>query len=269
MKRISKLFKALSILFKKPYLLNLVINSNEVYKDDLLKKHKYKKGLPILDFKTFLSSNKVEVTPYAFLDGGSLPSDLALLKLLAQKYKVNDYLEIGTWRGESVANIASIVPNCYTVNLPFDEMKEMDLEENYIKMHRFFSDHLANVKHIQADSQTYDFNVLNTKFDMIFIDGDHHYKSIKKDTETAFSLLKNKNSIIVWHDYAYSPESIRWEVLMGILDGCPPDKRKNIFHISNTLCAVYINENFVANFLEPYKKPTKNFKITLEVEDIE
>ena len=66
---------------------------------------------------------------------------------------------------------------------------------------------------------TFDFADYYGKYDMVFIDGDHHYDSVKKDTETAFKLLKDNRSIIVWHDYGLDPETIRWDVLAAILDG--------------------------------------------------
>ena len=88
--------------------------------------------------------------------------------------------------------------------------------------------------------------------------------SVKKDTETAFRLLRDDNSIIVWHDYALDPETIRWDVMAAILDGTPADKRDHIYHISNTLCAVYLPENLPTKKLVPYEKPDKYFKIDIQ-----
>ena len=263
MKKIKKLFKGLSILLKKPYLLNNVINSQEVFEEKAKRLYNLPYGLPQLDIELLFPEFKEVVEPFAFLDGGSLPIDLALLKALAQKYKVENYLEIGTWRGESVANVASVVKNCYTINLSDEDMYKMNFPPDYIKSHRFFSKDLPNVKHIQAHSHKFDFSTLPILFDMVFVDGSHHYEDVKKDTQTAFSILKSNASIIVWHDYAASPETIRWDVMLGILDGCPPEKRKNIYHISNTLCAVYLKENFVINFMRPYLKPNKRFKVNI------
>ena len=90
-------------------------------------------------------------------------------------------------------------------------------------MHRFFSKDIPNITHLQADSQTFNFSSLQKKFDVIFLDGDHHTESIVKDTQNAFQLLKDDNSIIVWHDYGLGTETTRFNVLAGILDGCPPE----------------------------------------------
>jgi len=268
MNKISKLFKGLSILIKRPYLINNVINSIDIYKQNVTKNYSMPYGLPQIDLKKLFTDFKEEVEPFAFLDGGSLSIDIALLKALAKKYNVKDYLEIGTWRGESVANIANVVENCYTINLPDEDMLKVKMSNDYIGSHRFFSASLKNVKHIHAHSHVFDFESLKTKFDMVFVDGDHHYESVKKDTQTAFSIIKSDESIIVWHDYAVSPETIRWDVMNGILDGCPLEKRNHIFHISNTLCAVYIKDKFVVENLKQYALPNKKFKVTVEMKEV-
>ena len=268
MNKISKLFKGLSILIRKPYLINNIVNSSDIFRQKVIKAYNMPEGLPQIDIKTLFPDFKEDVEPFAFLDGGCLPIDIAVLKALAKKYNVKDYLEIGTWRGESVANVAAVVDNCYTLNLPDEDIRRMNMPEAYIQSHRFFSEHLKNVKHIFAHSHTFDFKSLNTRFDMVFVDGDHHYEAVKTDTISAFNILKNNHSIIVWHDYAASPETIRWDVMKGILDGCPPEKRGHIYQVSNTLCAVYIDDELVVKDLKMYALPNKKFKVTIEMKEV-
>ncbi len=220
--------------------------------------------MPLVAITDLFPDFNETVKPYAYLNGATLPIDIAVLKALARKYEVNNYFEIGTWRGESVANIATIVPNCVTLNLSDIEIFELGVSEDYVNMHRFFSASLSNVKHIEGNSHSYDFTEYLQQFDMIFVDGDHHYDSVLKDTKTAFKLIKDENKIIVWHDYALEPETVRWSVMAGILDGCPSEKRKNLYHISNTLCAVYINENIKSAFLKINTEPTHYFEIGIK-----
>lgn len=206
----------------------------------------------------------MKVAPFAFLDGGCIPPDLALLRALCDKYGVQDYLEIGTWRGESVANVADTGALCVSVNLPDQEMRDLGLDEDYVGLHRFFSEHLSHVNHIQANSHSFDFAKLDRKFDLIFIDGDHHTESIAKDTATAFSLLKSDNAMIVWHDYALGPETPRFEVLAGILDACPPEERKYLYHVSNTLSAIYTREKVPYHPLVKNANPEFYFSMQIE-----
>ncbi len=271
MNKFRKAFTAIREIAKNPYLLNHVIDEELFWKKKVMKKHGFELGLPQVKITDLLGDFREKVSPYAFLDGSSSPLDLALLRGLAWNFGVEDYLEIGTWRGESAANMAPLVKNCFTLNLPDESMRQMGLAEDYINLHRFFSQNIPNVTHIQADSLTFDFETLDKKFDMVFIDGDHHYPSVKSDTEKIFRILKDEKSIVVWHDYASNPEKVRWSVLCGILDGCPPRFYKNLYHVSNTLCAVFLPDGIfdgTSSFLKANSIPEIAFEVTIRPEKI-
>jgi predicted O-methyltransferase YrrM len=267
MSKISKAIKASGSIIRKPYLLNLINESDEEKKEYVKKKYGLSDGLPTVDFSEFVE-NCIEIDPYSYLDGTSLPTDFALLKGICKKNKVEDYLEIGTWRGESAANVAPLVKNCFSLNISDEEMRAGGAPEEYVNMHRFFSKDIPSITHIQANSQTFDFSSLNKKFDLIFIDGDHHADSIASDTKNAFSLLKNENSVIVWHDYGTGTETTRFNVLAGILDGCPEEKRKYLYHVSNTLCAIFTNNNLKSSMVSPNSEPQNYFSVTIKTHKI-
>ncbi len=264
MSKISKAIGILKTLITNPKSILTVLEHEDNFQKLIQKKHPgFSSGLPVLDILDLFPGMNETVSPYSFLDGTSLPSDLALLKMLARKFSDCMYLEIGTWRGESVANVASVAKECVTINLPDADMRKMGLHEKYIQLHRFFSGHLPNVKHIQHHSSTFDFKSLGKKFDLIFVDGDHHYDQVKTDTQNVFQLLRDEHSIIVWHDYARSPEQVRYEVCAGILDGCPPESRKNLFHVSNTLCAIFTQKKYPAHSFVPFSSPDTVFELTV------
>ena len=265
MSKLSKLIKAISLIIKQPSLLNKVLDDDEVNKNEVVKKYNLEKGLKSVDITELLPNFDITVEPYAALDGGSTPIDLALLKGLAASKSNCDYFEIGTWRGESVANVASVAKNCVTLNLPDSTMLEMGLDRKYVDLHRHFSNTLKNVTHLQGNSLSYDYIRMNQKFDLIFIDGDHHYESVMSDTKNAFMLLKDENSIIVWHDYGNNPSDIRWDVLRGILDGTPSDKIQHLYRVSNTLCAIYSKNVKAAEHVVNYDVPKKHFAISVKV----
>lgn len=271
MSKFKKLISVFVDILKQPSLLNIINDRNENWKKKIKLKHpNYSNGFPILPIDKLSQDKELEVHPYSFLDGGSLPTDLGLLKLLAKQYNAKNYFEIGTWRGESAANIAPLVNKCYTLNLSKEELKQMDKSDEYINMHRFYSNGIPNINHLEGNSLNYDFDSLKTKFDLIFIDGDHHYNGVKNDTVRVFKHLVHEKSIVVWHDYAFSPENIRHEVFHGILDGLPDNVKQNIYHVSNTLCAVYIPN--IDNSIETYKMnppltPSKEFKVTIKLRD--
>ncbi len=264
MNKISKVFKVVKTLIAHPKSILAVLEDEDNFQSLVQKKYpSLSRGLPVINLVDLFPGMQETVSPYSFLDGTSLPSDLALLKLLARSFPQCAYLEIGTWRGESVANVASVAKECFTINLPDDEMRKRGLPENYIQLHRFFSQHLPNVKHIQHHSSTFDFDSLGRKFDLIFVDGDHHYDQVKTDTSNVFKLLRNEHSIIVWHDYARNPEQIRYEVMAGILDGSPAEFRNRLFHVSNTLCAIYTQKKHTVHTLIPNSSPGNVFELTI------
>jgi len=207
--------------------------------------HGFGDGLPQLDLLDLFPSFDESVTPYAFLEGGSTTIDLALLKALARRYERCRYFEIGSWRGESIANVASVAGECISLSLSEEEMRQAGWGGRYLATARFFSRDLKNVVHIGHDSRTFDYTPYLGTCDLVFIDGDHSYDGVRSDTANAFRLLRDERSVIVWHDYMRtSEEDVLWGVVAGLLDGAPEHARRNLYHVSNTLCAVYIQGDF-------------------------
>ena len=186
MNKLHKLTKALGRIIRHPYLLNLVLQDEASNKDDVIRKYGLADGLPVVEIDTLLPHFEEVAKPYAYLSGATMPIDIALLRALAKRYEVQTYFEIGTWRGESVANLADVAQHCVTFNLPTEEIIKLTSNPLYAELHSFFSKDLPNVEQLYGDSQTFDFRPHFGKYDMVFVDGDHHYESVKKDTETAF-----------------------------------------------------------------------------------
>lgn len=269
MNKIHKALKAFGLILRHPYLLNHVLNDEDVMHREVAKQYPFPDGLPVVPLTDWLPGGQQTVSPYTYLSGGTWPTDLALLKTLAEHFQAENYFEIGTWRGESVANVASIVPHCTTLNLSREEILQLTHSEDYADLHFFFSKNLPNVTQLLGNSETFDFSPYEKQFDLIFIDGDHHYEAVRRDTQSILPLLKNEKSIIVWHDYAYDPEKIRWSVFKGILDGLPQELHPRLAHISNTLCAVLLPEPAIGcQPLVPYAKPNHYFDITIQAKKL-
>lgn len=124
-------------------------------------------------------------------------------------------------------------------------MLEMGLSQGFVDLHGLYSKGVNNITEILANSRTFDFDRLGKQFDLIFIDGDHTYEGVLNDTKKTFNLRKDSSSVIVWHNYGFLMETVRPSVLKAIMHGIPKEKHKNLYHVSNTMCAVYIeNKNF-------------------------
>ena len=264
MKKISKTIQAIKAILKKPWLLNHILADDSVWNTPLQEKYNLKHGFPVVDLNQIQPNFSETLENFAFLGGGSLPTDIALLKVLSKKFEGCSYFEIGTWRGESVVNIADTAKECYTLNLSQEEMLSMGLNSKYAELHGFFSKKKKNVTHLIGNSLTFDYAGLNKKFDLIFIDGNHDFDFVKSDTTNIFKHLLHEKSIVVWHDYAYSPEKLRPEVILAILEGTPKEFHSNLYHVSNTMCAVFMKGDFKTSFFSTPIEPNKTFKVTIE-----
>ncbi len=263
MSKFQKLLRALGLLLQKPYLLNLILEQNEAY-SSILQQYSFENGLPVISLHHLMQDKTIEVSPYAMAEGGSMVSDIALLKILARQYDNNAvFFEIGTWRGETTANIAPLVKQCYTLNLSAGDLRQLGLSDNYIRQQDMYSKSFDNIVHLKGNSETFDFSPYYGKCDLVFVDGDHHFEMVKKDTETAFKLLKNEKSCIVWHDYAYHPDKIRNEVFAGILKGTPKEKHRHLYHVSNTMSAIYTTQRFPVTSLHEIINQGKYFNISI------
>jgi len=267
MQKIAKAADAIWHLLKNPWLLNKVFDEEQYWRKRVIKKHGFENGLPVLDLGSVLDKTSETISPYTFLDGGSLVTDLALLRSLVRRFQVENYLEIGTWRGESVANVAPLVKKAVTIDLPDSVMHTLGRDEAYIGQQRTFSANLPNVVHVQANSLTLDFRTLGDSFGLAFVDGDHHYEAVCSDTRNVLKCLL-PDGIIVWHDYALNPEQVRWSVLAGILDGLPAALHQHLFHVSNTKCALYLPKGITAlpgATMLPCRSPARSFLVELKI----
>tara|TARA_R110001583_G_scaffold34847_6_gene116639 strand:+ start:9585 stop:10391 length:807 start_codon:yes stop_codon:yes gene_type:complete len=268
MKKLQKLLKGFQLLFQEPSLINLVLESDLTWKKQLQKKHNSIFSLPVIEVDELIPNFNETLNTFSFLGGGSMPTDILLLKGLAKQIDNCSYFEIGTWRGESVVNVAEAAKDCYTLNLSKEEITALGLPQKYADLHGFFSKDKTNITHLFGNSITFDYKNLNKKFDLIFIDGNHKYDFVKADTQNIFKHLVHENSIVVWHDYAYTPELIRSEVLLGILDGIPSQYKNKLYQVSNSMCAIYTNQKLKTSVFDSIKTPTKKFEINVKIQKI-
>lgn len=267
MGKLSKLLRVATVIARRPRSLNKVLKHRHAWELEVARLG-FHEGLPQVDILDLCPDLDERISPHSFLSTSSPPVDMALLKALARRFKDCRYLEFGTSRGESVANVASVAAHCTTINLSDAQLRQRGFSERAVAIQRHFSKDLPNVTHIQADSTTFDFDTLGERYDLIFVDGDHTYDGVVRDTATAFRLLKDDRSVIVWHDYGDNPEHVRWDVVKAILDGTPPDQRRHLYRVSNTLCAIYTTEP-VASVTARYPQvPTAHFDITIKARKV-
>ena len=235
------------------------------YTKEAYRRHQFKgKEISRLDIHQVVGEVDEEVKGYTYLDGTSRTIDIAFLKSICKQFKDCNYLEIGSWRGESLLNVAEVATKCTSISLSKKEMMAMGIGEEEAQVQGLLSSGIANVRHIEANSLSFDFESLEEKFDVIFIDGDHSYEGVKSDTRNAFELLRNENSVIIWHDSGFGMQDLRYETIMAIYDGCPEGAFEKIHRVSNTMCAIFTNKRFDTWPNVASSNPSKLFHLTIK-----
>ena len=142
--KISAVFRILKKLVGQPESIFLVLKDENEYRNYLKRKFNVNE-FPTIDIRKFLPENKSIINNYTFLEGGSMVTDLALLKSVAALFPECEYLEIGTWRGESIVNVADVPGvKCTSVNLSSDEIISMGFPEKYAQEHEYEKSRYGN-----------------------------------------------------------------------------------------------------------------------------
>lgn len=268
MGKLGKACKALWWIVRRPVLLNRVLTDEDNWQTHVGKRYGLGNGLPVVSMDRVTGTAKVSLEPMTFLDGGSLPTDMMLLAGLAAAVPDGSYFEIGTWRGESVSVAAARMRDCHTLCLTDEQMRSMGMHERTIRSHMMFSSKLMNVTQWRADSRAFDFTAPGQKFDLVFIDGDHHYEVVRRDTENVFRHLVHDRTVVVWHDYGFHPDRVRFEVMAGILDGAGEGRTGRIYHVAHTKCAIFTGEKLEADAADFPVIPEEYYRLHLEREKI-
>lgn len=270
MSKLTKALKAISWIIRKPVLLNRVLHEPDIWRQYVQEKYDLNPGLPVVDPSLLFGDDYAEdLKVFTFLDGGSLVTDLALLKGLARKFKKCRYFEIGTWRGESAINVAEVADEVFTLNFTDDELRSIGVNERSISQQGLFSGKNPKITHLRSNSLDFDFASPGGKFDLVFIDGSHHYEDVKHDTVQVFKHMVNEQSFVVWHDYGNTPEVIRYEVFAAILDGTPEKIHKDLYHVAHTKSAIYYPEILKSTRLEYPVDPSFYYRVDIKQQRIE
>ena len=131
--------------------------------------------------------------------------ELTCLLAIATAVQAKKILEIGTWNGNTTVNLASNTDaTVVTLDLPPDQQTGSDIPNltDRSQLGRQFHGHPSEprIRQVYGDSSRIDWTTLGPPFDLIFIDGAHHYDFVARDTENAIAHLAPKGAI-VWHDY--------------------------------------------------------------------
>lgn len=192
----------------------------------------------------------IEITPVASPDRGALPPCFLVVPrpttemetgILCWKARQTsgDLLELGCHTGITTAELAI---NCFPrrvfavdylgpdLTVRGEQEREVPSVDEVCK----FARHLPNVVLRIERSETIDLNDFNLGF--VFIDGDHSYEGVSKDSEPIFEYFRNgfgsRPAAVFWHDYLEAP----WCGVKRYLDECTGRYPLRRFQGTNLVC---------------------------------
>jgi predicted O-methyltransferase YrrM len=159
---------------------------------------------------------------YNLFDKKRIPSidsnETMVLCGLARLVGAKRICEVGTYDGNTALNLAANLPGdgrVVTIDLPLDFTDGFDLEVSsgmanvtdrfVVGNHYKGTKYEPMITQVLQDSSTLDWDTLGEPFDIVFIDGCHDSKYVRKDTENALRRLTGRG-LIVWHDYGFIPD---------------------------------------------------------------
>lgn len=193
-----------------------------------------------IDLGHFLrEESRISLKELTYISGGSGVMDYAFLRVLALKYHLENYLEIGTYIGESINIMTDVCKNCYSITAPKGAPYHM---AGWCK--RFnrvdYSGKLVyapNITSFYDNSQLFDYTKIKERIDLYFIDGDHSYDGVKIDTQRVFE-HKKEDAFVVWHDFK-AERDFNDSVVMAVYDALG-EEFKNVYVTNNNMCGIYI-----------------------------
>ena len=145
-------------------------------------------------------------------DEWQLPlKELVAIGAICRHLRPRKILEFGTYLGSTTLVMA--------LNTPREtEILTLDLDPNLRQTHRHglgvglpeFSVGSAfrarpeesRIRQLLGDSRTFDFEPFTASVDLVFIDSDHTFEFVKRDTDSALRILR-PGGTIVWDDYRW------------------------------------------------------------------
>lgn len=222
------------------------INSEEWKADILQRKISLGKFLENME-----ESNDFTVKNVTFLSGGSGVLDYLFLKEIMHKYGLKNYLEIGTYIGESISCMEDVCEKRISITVPPEHPKSM---QNYCKAKNMvdFSNRLVRgggIVQCLEDSRNFDFKKIKDTVDLYFIDADHSYKGVYNDTSKVFGHKQNK-SFVIWHDFAWDRVPFNIDVVQAVADSIGMKQFRQVYYCDNNLCGIYVPKEYQPYFDE-------------------
>jgi len=136
--------------------------------------------------------------------------NIKYLSRIIYKYNLTEknmsILEIGSFEGLSTVFFLTYLKNskihCVDPFLCFTENKDKDFNQVFENFKNNTKEFQTRVRLSNTTSDDFFKKNLNEKFDLIYIDGDHHADNVLRDARNSFKLL-NRGGFIVFDDFLW------------------------------------------------------------------
>src|SRR5262245_20729983 len=123
-----------------------------------------------------------------------------------KRLSIKDYLDIGSWEGQSAVFAAWLFPNAkITAADWFANVRAVELSDRYTSS---FSERVEKKKGTSWDVLSQLHKVGRT-FDVILIDADHRFDAVLIDTIKSWPLLR-VGGYLIWDDYLWTNEQVKY-----------------------------------------------------------
>jgi len=212
--------------------------------------------------------DSMQIEDITFLNGGSLVTDYFLLKALMKKFNLENYLEIGTWTGESIMTVYPIAKKCFSISLPDNDqilVNGFNQLCNKSNFSRYFSKDKSKIVSFYENSLYFDYSKIQEKIDLIFIDGDHSFDAIYKDTINVFNHVGYDDTIVVWHDFRDGSNQLITSSYNAVRKALPERYHDNLFSVDTSISGVYLPEKYKKKVvLDEDRDELFSYRVTLE-----
>lgn len=142
------------------------------------------------------------------------PLEINVLCSIAKFKNCKRMVEVGTFNGNTSVNLAANTSSdaiITTLDLPpdWDGKYDINVPDIYVNVTdrktvgwqiKQYPALAPKIKQVFGDSGTLDWGRFDGPFDLVFIDGNHHYNYVLSDTRNAWKYLAS-GGIVIWHDY--------------------------------------------------------------------
>lgn len=146
----------------------------------------------------------IDVDKYASIM--TSPEDRIIFLSLMHHYNTGSCTEFGVNDGLTASMLlkhCSFIERYVGIDVPYGFSTKIKVQLSEVPMHageKALNDNRFELHVLSNGTEDIDANEWENLFDYVFIDADHSYSGVMRDTEIAMRIVK-RGGIILWHDY--------------------------------------------------------------------